>query len=108
MLVYRIEGENGMGPYWDSPIREMGAKHSKGNSHPNPTEEDLDISSSFFCGFPTLDPMKVWFKGWRSKMNKMGFRLKVYEIPHIHVQIGDKQLVFEKEFVREVKSLPIP
>lgn len=108
MLIYRIEGSDGLGPYWGSPILEMSTAHSRGDSHPDPMSEDIPMMSDSFCGFPTLDQLKWWFKGWRSMMRRMGFRLKVYEVPHKFVRIGAKQLVFQKKQAKEVADLPIP
>jgi hypothetical protein len=80
MLVYRIEGENGTGPYRGNPIPRMSWAHTD-TSHPTPLSEGLCLDDDFFCGFRTLDQLKVWFKGFRNELRVTGFRLKVYEIP---------------------------
>jgi hypothetical protein len=120
MKVFRIEDSNGIGPYskgWGC-LDKMFQSHS-GLSHPSPFEEDLNvyevdengdesIERPHFCGFPTLDQMKVWFKGFRASLKKAGFKLSIYEVGHKDVQIGEKQLLFRRDAATLIQQLEIP
>ena len=115
MKVFRIEDSNGIGPYskgWDR-LSTMFQSHS-GFSHPSPSEEDLDVYDEYgderphFCGFPTIDQMKVWFKGFRASLRRAGFKLSVYEVGHRDVQIGEKQLLFRRDAATLIERLEIP
>lgn len=118
MKVFRIEDSNGVGPYSRSwkRLRKMFNCHS-GSSHPSPFKEDLNVYEDkggdveerpHFCGFPTLDQMKVWFRGFRASLNKAGFKLSIYEVGHRNVQIGEKQLLFRRDAATLIKRLEIP
>lgn len=107
MLIYRVE-RLGLGPYYKRPIENMLWAHDSPKTHPTPYEERIADLPDFRCGSITLDHLKIWFKGWRNKLRMAGFRLKVYEIPHKYVRIGDKQLIFDKDFAKEIADLPIP
>lgn len=120
MKVFRIEDSNGIGPYsrWWKRLSKMFDCHS-GSSHPSPFDEDLNVYETdedgnengerpHFCGFPTLDQMKVWFRGFRASLKKAGFKLSIYEVGHRDVQIGEKQLLFRRDAATLIEQLEIP
>lgn len=112
MKIYRVE-RDGKGPYkqnWEL-CEELHVSHGNWNvmTHPNPRIEGLCLAmDNRVCGFSTIEQLKQWFYGWRTKLREYGFKMKVYEISHKYTCIGEKQLIFHRELATEVACLNIP
>ena len=113
MRVFRIESGLGHGPYsrpsdvedwWDSSL--IGRRH-RNEKHPAPWQEGLEVNDRF-CGFAVIENLKDWFRGWRTKLRRAGFFMTIYEVPHGACEIGERQLVFDRDQATLVQRLEIP
>ncbi len=111
MRVYRVENEQGEGPYKHT-IRKngqrIGAAHWD-DAHPGPTEDGLDwavfgyeapFSESEYTdkvfGTNSLESLLAWFDGWWDVLERHGYSAEEYEVPDecVAVGIGGEQVVF--------------
>lgn len=96
-LVYRIEDvKSGRGPYRSEfdDFHYMTTSHNKSKYHYCP-----HVDNWMFFGFKNIESLKVWFKGYRSRLNKHGFCLTVYEVKEYYIPDMDTvsgQVYFEK------------
>lgn len=117
MRVYRVEHEQGQGPYnghfdyEDSEADELtfviSSAHTHESGHPSERyyliwEPDgngtlLGNSKDYVSGFISFEQFRVWFRGFRNKLTNTGFKLSVYEVPDKFVQFSDKQAVFNRK-----------
>lgn len=113
MRVFRIESKAGDGPYsrpndvadwWSSG--ELARCH-RTEKHPTPQREGLLVHDRI-CGFVVIENLKEWFRGWRSKLRKAGFFMAIYEVPVKACEIGEKQLVFDRDQATLIERLEIP
>jgi hypothetical protein len=75
---------------------EIGNAHSS-PTHPNPYSEGLLVHSlTSVCGLASPERLLEWFDGWLSRFNDAGFRIRIYNSPDWWVQVGKKQVVFNK------------
>lgn len=125
MLIYRIEDEDGGGPYRgdNSHLNPFGST-SASDRHPLPVDDSLlqesirfrmgrDLSASdatwihwssflesdFIFGFTSIDQMRNWvYKDeWLYTMDKNGFFLSEFNVPKHHVCVGNTQAVFRRK-----------
>lgn len=94
MRFYRVEDENGQGPYRrTSPLRNQICKdHNTGDRWPDPWEDGIDFDvMGHVCGFPSMDALRDWFEGWGDRLVQAGFHLNVYEVSEQLVEAGQRQ-----------------
>lgn len=108
MLVYRVEDENGNGPYrcigrTEAEIelaRTLCAAHTD-SAHPTPLEDfRYHVSSMHVCAFTCLDALLIWFDGFLEDLHNTGHNIKVYDLNVDSVYGGHtetKQCVILKE-----------
>ncbi len=100
MRVYRVENNEGNGPY--DPDTKLGYRICRSHGHLRELRPTLPESGLFlpgkhqFCGCESLKQLKSWFKGWWKQLRKAGFSISVYEVPEEFVDIGSEQLLFIK------------
>lgn len=107
MLVYRVENENGNGPYmaFAPVLAEMSAAHGDAE-HPTPDEEGMRcIFADEYCAVQSLEGAQAWFEGYGEVLDEAGFELTVWDAQD--VRCGKKQVVFRKDTARMVASYPI-
>lgn len=94
--VWRVENENGEGPYTGrNCIEEMCNEHSDNlNKWPSPYCERLPIYGSWLCGFASKEQARKWFLGYWRMLRERGFRLK--RIRAVDVNYGVKQVTFKR------------
>lgn len=109
MKVFRLE-KDGQGPYryeggldqlGVSLLSELHAAHDD-SDHPGFYDDfDNDENDEMFCdecrfGFKSLRDLKSWFRGYLTKLTKIGFKIVVYEINKDRVVISKskKQVIF--------------
>lgn len=119
MKIFRIEDQNGMGPYnskfigLDWQIN----SHLNPNSHPSPDvdiglrskiEEIKWIRSLFYCGFESMQSLNQWFhpKELIALLNA-GFTVVTYECSEGYLYVGDRQVIFWKEMATKEGSVEI-
>jgi hypothetical protein len=101
MIVFRIENEDGVGPYQKHSgkilFERMCEEHSDKN-HPNYRDDFDNYYYPFVFGFHSRQLYKTWFGGFITLMRTHGFKLSKYEIDPLKIIIGKsgKQIIFRK------------
>lgn len=107
ILVFRIENENGNGPYKDISV----TKTSDPEKNPNAeSEHDLGLiyhmhsskipyTKEYKFGFSSLDKLKSWFHDNSDieKMSLNGFKIAVYEAPLNHTLSSEHQTIYNEK-----------
>ncbi len=118
MLVYRVEHEEyGIGPYQirhsgnvQKFLNRMGADHSaygyKGDQHPMPAFDGIeDFDTDYdYCGFESMEALVKWFDGYLLGLARYGFVVRIYDVPDDEVQLGVKQLAFNKGYAEHIRT----
>lgn len=90
--VYRLENENGKGPYTcgfldadaQRLLDQMHLSHAKTKRyHPTPEEDNINVPpfSTWVFGFSSMDELEFWFMGFLPKLLNNGFKVVTYENP---------------------------
>jgi hypothetical protein len=110
MIIYRVEGPDGIGPYqtlkpdWSSREPELidladavAREHSDCPDHPSPCFDGIGHlrDEHEICGFSSPDDLKTWFAGWLRKLHRAGYVVAVYDVPDHGVRHGGHQVVFK-------------
>lgn len=119
MVVYRVENEEGVGPYHSSWYyhSEIGYLHSN-SKHPSIQTDKIiegkigrlsyDEYKKYFCGFKSLLQYKEWFSlRLRKLLKKHNFKLNIYKIDKRNVIQSDKQIVFKLSKAKFVKTIDL-
>lgn len=106
MIVYRVENENGRGPYSTSHDfrHDLIDAHNYSRRHPTPNFPSLDAETIWLCGFASQESLNEWFNGWLEKLTSVGFRVVRYDVPDEFVKNSDIQLIFQKDKAELVKE----
>lgn len=134
-LVYRVENGDGEGPYTASNGQSLyhlnagsaGAWQSEcfdlKNRHPAPYDDSKLVRSgfdvfkrNFECsydvedlsfGFESPEQYRSWFFSDEllHKLDAMGFRLHVYDVPENQVAFGNSQCAFRKDRATDLEPL---
>lgn len=115
MMVWRVEDENGKGPYVgkdrfprDSPawalMLELANKHSFTSDHPAMWDIEMgpmgvaEIADHYVFGFPSLNKAVEWFEGYIERLIDNGFSFNAYEVPEdlVLFSTSRRQLMFKK------------
>jgi len=117
MFVYRVENNDGRGPYQGNwVVRYKGHKYTSsdlGKSHggiqyPNIYEDDLSVRKECFCACPSKAKICQWFNfKWRSILHLADYHVGVYKISIKDVLFGSsgKQVMFVKNNSKYIKSM---
>ena len=104
MIVYRVENEEGKGPYRDrSPSEfrdDMVDRHSCCPDHPLPEDDGLlaihKLGLEISYGFSSLESLHEWFSEYELEMlYNEGYVIQTYEASEVHK--GEHQVVFAKQ-----------
>lgn len=106
ITIYRIENENGLGPYYGNtfgPLERMIFKHNMSDLHPG--SEDFVLESEpenieqYVFGFQTLEQLKSWFEGFISEVEYLGYKIVQFQIDESKIIVGKsgRQIIFRKE-----------
>lgn|SRR5690606_5818811 len=102
MFIWRIENDEGIGPYHTGDATSLNLYDSS-NVHPSPREDisewkNMDYRSlvKYRFGFKCTDDLSRWFNG-RSliKLYENGFRIVKYKVDRRYVMIGKRQVAFD-------------
>jgi hypothetical protein len=112
MLIYRIENDNGLGPYQHhegqfSDAYPMMCDHSD-NRHPSPWHSSSGLSSIYefeYCGFDSIVSLAEWFADYLDELDSEGFWVSVYESDARVGHYG--QALFQRECATKVDRQPI-
>ena len=123
MLIYRVENENGIGPYWsyqfdwdhegsdypcafeDEPL----ARFAKENGAEERLVGEFFDSLGMVYAFSSIELYERWFnEEERIELSLEGFTLNVYEIPdqfeNEFFVVGDTQMLFRKDKAQLVEK----
>jgi len=113
MIVYRIEGHNGIGPYQayeDESFRyavSLCVDHSD-DAHSQPRGDDLlgYIDANEFCGLDSAQALVDWFDGWFDRLHADDFVVTFWEAD---ARVGrNGQALFIKSASTLLGSMSIP
>lgn len=110
MLVYRVELEDGLGPYIsdrnlpEDRMREVRrvcrllGRHSLSRQHPIVHFDVFGtVTDDHYCGFLSVAELKTWFRGFIATFRRAKYFLATYEVEEEFVLIGSKQVAFVKD-----------
>jgi hypothetical protein len=99
MIVYRIEDDQHMGPYYrpNGSYEEIHGAVDYGR-HPPASEDSIKVLHGYLFGFETIDQLRAWFnQGELRRLYNMGFYAVSYKTSEIHK--GGKQCAFRGTFL---------
>jgi hypothetical protein len=118
MIVYRVEGPDGIGPYQrmglgvfrDAELVDLSDDISDDHSwcpkHPSPVDDGIgDMADQEICGFIRPEDLKNWFSGWLQRLDKAGYVVAIYDVSDHDVRVGRHQVVFRPGTKISTKSL---
>lgn len=107
MLIFRIEDKNGNGPYSSSWNYYRSIQKLNGTNQPSPYYECIKFKcEQHKFGFIDLNQYQEWFnEKWRFKFKKHNFRLNVYKVFKKDVLFGKRQIAFDFNKAKFIKSL---
>lgn len=99
MRVFRIEDDNGNGPFrHDHILNAMGRHidHDCDNGFPTPHQEGLDFrSGEHKCGCASMRDLVTWFpRPVRQILAREGYSFTVLEVPDDRIQMGERQVIY--------------
>lgn len=117
VTVYRVEHRiTEDGPYvlrngdtnWDT-IPGLHRAHNGSVNHPGPYGDTtvgyvLDHNHSF--GFGSRAQLDKWFKGFKKKLHKADYVIRVFEAPAISTTVSEFQAIFVKAESKLIETLP--
>lgn len=108
MLVYRVEKENGEGPYVNTHIPHVSSHTSRHfDTHPNPYMEGISFTDKDFCGFESVASLKAWFDTCNEPLHSAGYSMSIYSVSKRKVKFGTYQLVFQRDKAKLRKRIPL-
>jgi hypothetical protein len=121
MQIFRVECiHSGIGPYRSGGVLVNGSvvsgrleaieKFINDNGEDRPSAPlDMGIGrwpdSDEHFGFDSIDSLLSWFGPWLSDLERVGYRVLVYEAEHHDVDRGEKQVLFKKKYAELIGSL---
>jgi hypothetical protein len=111
MRIWRIEAEDGMGPYRGpakdelTVMQKAGIYHSTSTQHPNVqmsftqrVKDNWYAYMNYRFGFTSKRQMLRWFEPHElERLCECGARVMIYEVPDEHVIKGRKQCIFNPD-----------
>lgn len=108
-IVYRIEQDNGDGPYFGKTRYEIRYDFIHGSvSHPGPQQDNLSMfSHEHICGFKDIKSYKKWFCTGvcRKSLRDLDFKLNVYSLLNYNIEYGKTQVIFKRKHAEKIMSL---
>ena len=111
--IYRIENEDGIGPYLGTIAVWQDCSHNINTGRPNPVDDKLlwknylesdIIENEDLYAFETIEQLKNWFSyNEIQKLRKLGFKIKKLKVTKI-LQ-GDTQCIFKEEWIKHKTTL---
>lgn len=93
MRIYRMEDENGIGPFTQGDMQDYPS-----NAFPTPLRDGLSFRlCDEVCGCTNKRDFIKWFpKLVRIDLQDLGYRVKVYHIPANQIRHGGMQSLFTR------------
>lgn len=110
VTVFRVEDENGHGPYHNKGARSLfdmwaDGRHNADNGRPLP-KYDIEnwnelysegVIEDYCYGFLYLEQLHSWFsKSELTKLKCLGYNVQQHEVDEQHILLGDYQIAFIK------------
>ena len=115
MIIYRVESEDGGGPY-NGPKADRDLSYAIFSSNvfhqPPPWEDIKDWSPSgnknWRYGFSSVELLKRWFEPiFYKALDRAGFLVAIYDVPDEATKCGRWQCAFKFESAKRLKSFPL-
>lgn len=117
MKVYRVEHVSGHGPYQSLQMSDdvffVYEKHKReimdlDGRHPMPYNDGIYYAGGLHFGFRNRRQLKSWFFApVRRVFGKVGFVVRLYDVPEDFVKIGEKQVAFNKDKAELIGECPL-
>jgi hypothetical protein len=111
MKVYRVETDDGLGPYVDLYLADILPYYST-YDQPGPADDGIMghlWDSEHHFGFRSMEQLTAWFGAYAEQLHEAGLRVAVYEVDDDRGRVvhGQKQLCFVRDEAQllERKSL---
>ena len=75
---YRVENDQGVGPYQDAAgtfRSNMGLAHSWHSAHPSPARSGYAMRMVDYCAFNNMQDLFRWFGGWLPMLIRDGYHV---------------------------------
>ncbi len=111
MIVWRIENEQGQGPYHGVPSLYRAFNCEANSMHPSPGTDGIKNyrDDEHVCGFISIGKMHDWFdRDYKKWLRKNEYLLAQYKAKPYNVKIGRKQCVFDKVRATLIERQRIP
>lgn len=106
MIVYRIENDNGVGPYCSARVMlTMLRQHNADRvNHPVGYVDGIDWSDDGVYGFDNIQKLRDWFRGFVAPLMREGYSIVKYDVPDHHVRMSQSklQLTFDRSEAVEI------
>lgn len=120
MIIYRVQNEEGVGPYsgdesmkFTNPeLYKMVEKHANAEEHPAwgielPFFTYLRLRSTpwgtFKSGFKTLKALKKWFEGYMPLLKKLNFKVVKLKVPADETLVTERQVIYRSATATIIK-----
>lgn len=112
MIVYRVENENGQGPWYNSKFDCFDLGWDYGEIYPGPQSDELInksndelekiLNDKILFGCQTIELIIHWFENASQLLTEHNYDIVKYEISDEHVIIGQYQCVFAKSKAKKL------
>lgn len=104
MLIYRIEAEDGLGPYrlissrtlkQQELAKQLLSEHNDG-THPTPQQEGVKdvLVKNGLMGFSSVEQLNYWFKNHLNALKNSGYYMTTYKVNPQVTTVTPNQVVF--------------
>lgn len=112
ITVYRVEDEEGIGPYKSSSssvVEYLRCHNLMWDTHPSILIDAGVYSDNYYCGFRNHEQLLSWFDSKLGILHRHGFKVAAYRVPFTSVALGlsGRQLAFIKEDAVLVRKMNI-
>lgn len=118
MIVYRLEGKSGTGPYTDCVCRDVLVENNFGwgsMHHPSPSIDiEYQERSKLKGGDPyyacnSITQLLSWWYNEKvnTRLEQVGVDIAIYSVPDRYVAVGNKQVAFIRAKARKIGTATI-
>lgn len=123
MQIFRLENENGKGPFtgaspacdkeWEE-LKYSGGRYWSPTMHLSPYDDGLldswmdDLDPNLIFGCPNIDSLNLWFpKEWMDMLKRHNFKVLCLEVPDNEILVSRSgiQVMFLRDAITEITEL---